>query len=205
MLKIFCSNNQNSYARWLGIPSGNLYDADIFLLTGGEDISPSYYNQRQGVTVWSNRKRDEEEMFLLNHAIKLKKKIVGTCRGMQMLTVYMGGSLIQDINHPFHHLVKLDNGNTVLTNSLHHQLCNPLSIRKKQYELIAWSENLTPYMFNGRNQNIIKKDYGRILSAREPEAIIFPKIRALGVQGHPEMMQEDDEYVQFLLQKVENL
>lgn len=204
-LKVFLSDGQNGYARWIGEPINNIHNADVVMLTGGEDVCPSYYNQRQGSSTYANRNRDEMEIFVLNRAIELKKPIVGTCRGMQLLTVFMGGTLIQDIRHPGRHEITLYNGDRVVTNSLHHQLCNPLSIKKNKYELLSWACNLTPYMYNGKNENIINKPYGKILSEKEPESIYFPTIRAIGVQGHPEMMDPDHQYVRFLLTELERL
>jgi putative glutamine amidotransferase len=202
--KIYCSNGYTNYCNWLGTPTHTLHHADIVMMTGGEDVSPSYYNQRQSVTTYPNIRRDQEELVLLNRAIDMNIPIIGTCRGFQLITVFMGGSLIQDINHPYWHEITLANGQKAHTNSLHHQLCNPLPIKKNKYEILAWGSHITPTMFNGRDENIIRRPYGRILSEKEPEAIIFPSIRALGVQGHPEMMEMNN-YVEFLLTKVEEL
>ncbi len=204
-LKIFCSDNQIGYACWLGEPVYTMQKADIVLMTGGEDVHPSYYNQRQSITTYANRHRDANEMLILNRAVEMNKPIVGVCRGMQLLTIFMGGSIIQDIDHPYSHNVMLNDGNMLRTNSLHHQLCNPLPIRNNRYELLAWANKLSHRMMNGRDQNIINRPYGRLLSEKEPEAILFFNIKALGVQGHPEMLLPGNPYTNFLLKNIERI
>ena len=57
---------------------------DALLLTGGEDIHPSYYGEQPNAFVtWLNKRRDELEWVLIQHALKESKPIIGTCRGAQ--------------------------------------------------------------------------------------------------------------------------
>lgn len=71
---------------------------DGILLTGGDDIAPQFYGEepRQGLGE-IEYERDVAELELIKLAIERKKPILGICRGMQMLNVAFGGTLIQDI------------------------------------------------------------------------------------------------------------
>lgn len=68
------------------------------LLTGGWDIHPSRYGQAAHPTVnVTDPTRDATELAAIGEAMRLRKPILGICRGIQMLNVALGGTLIQDI------------------------------------------------------------------------------------------------------------
>ena len=70
------------------------------LLCGGYDVHPRYYGQEiepdAGVDTYVER--DEMEMALLRAAIDNRMPILGICRGMQLINVAFGGSLLQHID-----------------------------------------------------------------------------------------------------------
>ncbi len=68
------------------------------VLTGGEDVDPARYGQAPHPTVTSvNPARDAMELAALEAALRRGIPILAICRGMQLLNVGMGGTLIQDI------------------------------------------------------------------------------------------------------------
>ena len=76
---------------------------DGFLFTGGPDISPDYYGEvpiNQSVVILPSR--DRLEMAMLEEAEKSGKPILGICRGIQVINVFHGGTLYQDLptQHP---------------------------------------------------------------------------------------------------------
>ena len=71
---------------------------DGLLLTGGEDIEPSRYGGPVHSSVKdSEPRRDEFELALVREARARRLPILGICRGVQILNVACGGTLIQDI------------------------------------------------------------------------------------------------------------
>lgn len=113
-------------------PSAAANQFDGLLLSGGADIAPSYYGQHATTDTLSiDRRRDEEEFSILDAFVALKKPVFAICRGIQLLNVYFGGTLIQDmqghdgINHEVHLLPdsRLHRlfGSSIQTNSYHHQ------------------------------------------------------------------------------------
>jgi putative glutamine amidotransferase len=72
---------------------------DGLLLTGGADVDPTWYAPHTADTVYGvNRVRDTFEMAMARAAITLGRPVLGICRGLQVLNVALGGTLIQEIN-----------------------------------------------------------------------------------------------------------
>ena len=71
---------------------------DALVLQGGNDVSPHSYGQQPLDPAWAgDAVRDRYEMALVNAFIDAGKPVFGICRGLQLLNVTFGGTLIQDI------------------------------------------------------------------------------------------------------------
>ena len=68
------------------------------LLSGGSDVNPKLYGQQRIRHSDSpDDLRDELEMRLLRQALAADLPVLGICRGMQLLNVFHGGTLIQHL------------------------------------------------------------------------------------------------------------
>ena len=77
---------------------------DGLILAGGADIDPSSYGQqRDAHTVDTVPERDRFEIALARAAIERDLPLLGICRGMQLLNVACGGTLIQHLPDRFGH------------------------------------------------------------------------------------------------------
>jgi len=128
-----------NYADWIAEGPGNVellrlgyrYDnageinrCDGLFMTGGEDVHPKYYHKNEYVGQYGltdfDEKRDEFEMSLLKSWQSSKMPLLGVCRGLQLVNVFLGGTLIPDLpsfgkfNHskklkdPRYHLIEVD-------------------------------------------------------------------------------------------------
>jgi putative glutamine amidotransferase len=71
---------------------------DGLLLTGGEDIEPSWYGASPSPLLSPpSRERDLFELALFAVARQHKLPILGICRGIQLINVGLGGTLFQDL------------------------------------------------------------------------------------------------------------
>ena len=74
---------------------------DGFLFTGGQDVAPQLYREALKPTCGELcPARDTLERELLNRALEQDKPILGICRGLQVINVALGGTLIQDLPEP---------------------------------------------------------------------------------------------------------
>lgn len=87
------------------LPSGPDASADLardaagIVLCGGDDVEPQRYGEAtlENAGVYLYPERDALEWQLLDAAKAERTPVFGICRGLQVLNVYFGGSLWQDL------------------------------------------------------------------------------------------------------------
>jgi len=70
---------------------------DAVIIGGGDDISPSHYQQEAAPDAEYDPKRDDLEIEWIHWALKEKVPLLGICRGSQLINVVLGGELNQNI------------------------------------------------------------------------------------------------------------
>jgi putative glutamine amidotransferase len=71
---------------------------DGLILAGGADVDPSTYGaERHPLTDPGSLERDEFELALAQRALERDVPFLGICRGMQVMNVARGGTLVQDV------------------------------------------------------------------------------------------------------------
>lgn len=88
---------------------------DGLILCGGADIHPKFYGQEIRGAENIDENRDECELQLAKAYIEIGKPVFGICRGLQLLNVLFGGTLIQ-------HLSKVDNHRNDDKNGVFHKV-----------------------------------------------------------------------------------
>jgi len=77
---------------------------DGLLLSGGPDLDPARYgdNYVHAATYGIDPNRDQFELDLFHLALRADIPVLGICRGIQVMNVALGGTLIQDVSteHP---------------------------------------------------------------------------------------------------------
>jgi putative glutamine amidotransferase len=162
------------------------------MLTGGDDVAPAKYGEAPHPSVVEAEPgRDEFETALIVAARERNLPIFAICRGIQILNVACGGTLVQDIP-------------TQITGALAHSLAVPQHLPYElAHEIWIEKESLLATLLrerivddgcevNSRHHQAVKAvASGFVVSATAPdgviEAIEDPKARfCLGVQWHPE-------------------
>lgn len=162
---------------------------DGLILSGGPDIDPIHYGQPiHRLCGEINEPRDDFEFKLMKAAKAQDIPILGICRGIQMINVYFGGTLFQDVSlkdkDVIQHSQKGSRGKgcqtiTVEENSFFHQILDS-----------------TAYVNSYHHQSIDQVAPGFKVTAVAVdgivEAIEHEDKKIYGVQFHPEMMHEND-------------
>jgi putative glutamine amidotransferase len=178
-----------------------LTGVDGLLLTGGEDVAPTRYGEApHEATVEAEVGRDDFEIALVNAARARELPIFAICRGIQVLNVACGGTLVQDI--PSQVRGALAHSLPVPPNepySLAHEvwLDNNTQLSKFMCERLSDADACD---VNSRHHQAVKDVApGFTVSATAPdgviEAIEDPAARfCLGVQWHPENFWRTGEF-----------
>ena len=168
------------------------------LLTGGGDVHPELFGEAPHDTfVPAEPGRDEREIALVKAAVAAAVPIFAICRGLQVMNVACGGSLVQDIP-------------TSIPGAVTHQVAMPKSAIAHEVWVnrgsLLWTileerlENEDTCSVNSRHHQSVKAlAPGFVVSATAPdgviEAIEHPDLSfCLGVQWHPENFWRSGEF-----------
>ena len=169
-----------------GVPDSEYDNINGLLLTGGPDIDPSYFGETEHETTEVESDRDKLELSLFERAIEEDIPVFGICRGIQVMSVAMGGSLYQDIpSHFTDHLTHKIMENT--DDSWH-------KIKVQQGSLLNQITCENAVIVNSRHHQALKViGEGFVVTAQSEDGIIEAiedksKKFVLGVQYHPERM-----------------
>jgi putative glutamine amidotransferase len=97
-----------------------LNEIDGLILTGGADVEPHRYGFRDDQGVCKTFPgRDDAEIAALDVAFARRLPVLAICRGMQLLNVHQGGTLVPDLGNAHkkpdeeRHVVQLESGSTL--------------------------------------------------------------------------------------------
>lgn len=166
---------------------------DGLVMTGGGDVDPDRYGGRRVKEMYGiNNERDRFEIDLARHAYARKMPVLAICRGIQVLNVALGGTLIEDIpteiGSDYHAkvgpeayqafqnvsidescgLAAMLGATEVSVNSIHHQALRQVA---DGIHPVAWADD-------------------GVIEAIEADDPDWPLI---GVQWHPEYLSEVDD------------
>jgi hypothetical protein len=74
-----------------------LKGADLIIFSGGEDINPGIYGERNTYSYGYSASRDDIETRVFQIAKQNRIKMLGVCRGHQLINALQGGTLYQDL------------------------------------------------------------------------------------------------------------
>lgn len=162
-------------------PTG-LEGAAGMVLMGGTDVDPALYGESPlPETDNPDRRRDEVELELLNRALEADLPILAICRGLQILNVQHGGSLLQHLGSERHDPELRDRS----------EPAHPVTV--DQNSLLARCVGATRLAVNSRHHQAVARVGERLrVVARDSEDNIIEGLErpdkrfVVAVQWHPE-------------------
>ncbi len=154
---------------------------DGFLFCGGGDITPLLFRQEPALGLGeTDLKFDLFQIKLMKAILKMKKPLLAICRGMQVLNVACGGTLIQNLttNHMQTSKNRDDIFHTVTFHKgtiLHQLFGNQLYVNSYHHQAVA--QLCKGLIISGRSKD-------NVIEAIEMPSHPF----VVGVQWHPECM-----------------
>ncbi|WP_295162389.1 gamma-glutamyl-gamma-aminobutyrate hydrolase family protein [uncultured Brachyspira sp.] len=162
-------------------------NTDGIIMTGGADIHPFRYDEEPIEKIGSiSQERDEYDFKLMKYASEMNKPIFGICRGMQVINVHFGGTLIQDI--PTQRNTNILHSQT----AEYHTATHKIQIAKDSIIYDMFGEYYEVNSFHHQAIDKLSKYFKVTASSKDgiAEAIEYNKKDSfiLGVQWHPELM-----------------
>jgi putative glutamine amidotransferase len=169
------------------LAAGIVDRVDGILLTGGEDVSPQRYSAASHPrTDPPHEGRDAFEIALIAAARSARVPVLAICRGLQIMNVALGGTLVQDIP-------------SQRESSLRHDRADARASRVHEVRVSAGSGlaqalGATSLLVNSsHHQAVDRPGSGLTISATAPDGVIEGAEWTqddgwwmLGVQWHPE-------------------
>lgn len=168
---------------------------DGLVLQGGIDICPGTYGAQPTHPDWvGDPIRDRYELALLSGFLEAGKPVLGVCRGAQLINVYFGGTLVQDIPSQWRDAVQ--HQDTGRYDRLMHDVV--FSVDGLLADL--YGADRTHCVTSIHHQCVDRLGDGLVVEARSPRDGVIEAIRhegpgfVLGLQWHPEFhLQAHDE------------
>ena len=146
-------------------------DYDGLVLPGGGDIDPSRYGEENTDSSDIDLYLDDVQFTLADKFIQAKKPVLGICRGGQVLNVYFGGTLNQDI-------------------SGHKDRSQHTSIAAGSILSSLYGNSLDVYSFHHQSAKDIGSDLNITMRSDDGtvEGCEHAYLPVIGLQWHPEYM-----------------
>lgn len=155
---------------------------DALVISGGPDVDPARYGAAAGVhTDLPPTERDAWELALITAALERRLPLLCICRGMQLLNVHRGGTLIQHVPD-----VVGDNRHQPARGCF-----SDVVVTTEAGSAVAKFLGEQATVRCSHHQALDRLGGGLVVTARAadglPEAVEFPEARfVVGVQWHPE-------------------
>jgi putative glutamine amidotransferase len=165
-------------------------DFDAFVLMGGEDVHPSFYQGNIGFIEEAEyfTVADANQISVVLGALKNGKKVFGICRGLQVINVAMGGTLTQHLDNANLHRILRTKGERIPV--IQHSIVNMENTLAHKYYGVK-IEALTAHHQAVEN---LGTDLSATAYAEDGviEAIEHNSGLLFGVQFHPEHIIHSD-------------
>ncbi|MCH4207121.1 MAG: gamma-glutamyl-gamma-aminobutyrate hydrolase family protein [Solobacterium sp.] len=170
---------------------------DGLLVTGGEDIDPARFGEENTYSEVIDQDLEETDILLYRAFCRLQKPVLGICRGIQIINVADGGTLIQDIHAYDRHALEHNQSRRVppIVNYMPSHMVKFVP-GTRLYDLFGETYGVNSF----HHQAILKPADGFTVSAFSQDGLIeaIEKDHVTAVQWHPERMIHDEKHQEIM-------
>jgi putative glutamine amidotransferase len=170
------------------------------LFAGGQDIHPKYYGSEARPCLGEvNSRVDAYQLKLIRSALESRKPVLGICRGLQLLNVARGGTLLQDLTEAPNQCLKH------FENNRQYEVMHPVKTASGSIlETVLGSEF---WVNSSHHQAIRNVGAGLTVIATASDGVIEAVLMSdrdfvLGVQWHPERMVTKSDQMMVLFERL---
>lgn len=160
---------------------GKFTSCDAFVLPGGGDITPAFFGKHNAGSRNIDTELDILQFQALDYCIQNRIPVMGICKGMQVINVAFGGTIIQDLNTSEIH--RYNDGD-----QYHSTIISPYSFLSDLY-----GEHLIVNSAHHQGLKILGREIVPIQWCTQDrciEAIVHETLPIFGLQWHPERLDE---------------
>ena len=141
---------------------------------------PAFFGQENKGSKNIDVSMDQAQFSALTMFVLLKKPVLGICKGLQIINIYFGGDMIQDLpSAQIHSYIDGDQ-------------FHPTQIEKGSYLYKLYGTSLTVNSAHHQGIGRLGKSLFSVQKSQDGiiEAIAHESLPILGVQWHPERMED---------------
>ena len=171
-------------------------DADALVIVGGEDVTPHFYGGTPGYEGETAHfaTADEGQISLVQRALALGTPLLGICRGLQIINVALGGTLVQHIDEGIHRNIDVPIDQILSTHDVTLAADSTLASSLGRVDITVQSAH---------HQIVDRLGVGLVPAAHAPdgliEAVEHVTAPITGVQWHPEAPDSPADQLALLL------
>ncbi len=157
---------------------GRLSEYDALLLPGGGDITPAFFGQKNQGSKNIDIELDITQLQALDLFVKWKRQVFGICKGVQIINVFFGGTIIQDLpqakQHAWDEKDSVHSSNALPGSVLSSLYGERFNINSAHHQGIGEL---------GHDLTVIQTSDDNVI-----EGVIHNTLPIIGVQWHPERL-----------------
>ncbi|MDE6926845.1 MAG: gamma-glutamyl-gamma-aminobutyrate hydrolase family protein [Acetatifactor sp.] len=162
---------------------GEVARCDGLILPGGGDITPAFFGEKNNGSRNIDTELDILQLQALELAMRKSMPVLGICKGMQIINVGLGGTLVQDLPSASCAIHRYEDGDkyhasVIQKDSCLHTLYGELSIINSAHHQAVreLGDGLRAIQWCPEDQCV--------------EALVHETLPLIGVQWHPERIRE---------------